>query len=59
MYMAAYKVTTKKTSSQPAGLTKVFVQSSTPNLNQLKEWLLKEHGVKSGAGTSDFIIERQ
>ncbi len=57
--MATYKVTTKKTSSQPAGLTKVFVQNSTPNLNQLKEWLLKEHGVKSGAGTSDFIIERQ
>lgn len=57
--MAAYKVTTKKTASQPAGLTKVFVQNSTPNLNQLKDWLLAEHGVKSSAGTSDFIIERQ
>lgn len=57
--MAVYKVTTKKTSSQPAGLTKVFVQNSTPNLNQLREWLLMEYGVKSGAGTSDFIIERQ
>lgn len=56
--MATYKVTTKKTSSQPAGLTKVFVQNSTPSLSQLKEWLLKEYNVKSGAGTSDFIIER-
>ena len=56
--MAAYKVTTKKTPSQPAGLTKVFVQSSTPSLTQLREWLLKEYGVKSGAGIVDFIIER-
>ena len=56
--MAAYKVTTKKTPSQPAGLTKVFVQSSTPSLTQLREWLLKEYGVKTGAGTVDFIIER-
>ena len=56
--MATYKVTTKKTSSQPAGLTKVFVQNSTPSLAQLKEWLLKEYNVESGAGTSDFIIER-
>ena len=56
--MAAYKVTTKKTSSQPAGLTKVFVQNSTPNLTQLREWLKSEYGVNSGAGTSDYIIER-
>lgn len=56
--MNAYKVTTKKTSSQPAGLTKVFAQVDKPNLNQLKEWLLKEYNIKSGAGTSDFIIER-
>lgn len=56
--MANYKVTTKKTSSQPAGLTKVFVQSSKPGLTQLREWLLKEHGVKSGAGDVDFIIEQ-
>ena len=40
------------------GLTKVFVQSSTPSLTELREWLLKEHGVKSGAGMVDFIIER-
>ena len=55
--MACYKVTTKRTSSQPAGLTKVFNQSSKPSLTQLREWLLKEHGVKSGAGEVDFIIE--
>lgn len=56
--MNSYKVTTKKTTSQPAGLTKVFAQVDKPNLNQLKEWLLKEYNIKSGAGTSDFIIER-
>lgn len=56
--MATYKVTTKKTSSQPAGLTKTFVQNSTPNLTQLKEWLKQEYGINSGAGTSDFVIER-
>lgn len=54
----AYKVTTKKTSSQPGGLTTVFAQSSRPNLSQLKEWLLKDYGVKSGAGEIDFIIEK-
>jgi hypothetical protein len=56
--MAAYKVTTKKTSSQPAGLTKVFVQNHTPTLIELKELLLKEYNIKSGAGTIDFIIEK-
>lgn len=55
--MANYKVTTKKTPSQPGGLTRVFVQSSKPSLTQLREWLLKEYGVKSGAGEVDFIIE--
>jgi len=55
--MANYKVTTKKTSSQPGGLTKVFVQSSKPGLTQLREWLLKDYGVRSGAGDGDFIIE--
>lgn len=55
--MANYKVTTKKTPSQPGGLTKVFVQSSKPTISQLHEWLLKEYGVKSGAGYSDYIIE--
>ncbi|MBQ0085218.1 MAG: hypothetical protein KBS65_03135 [Prevotella sp.] len=55
--MANYKVTTKKTPSQPGGLTKIFVQSSKPNLTQLREWLLKECGVKSSAGDGDFIIE--
>lgn len=56
--MNSYRVTTKKTSSQPAGLTKVFAQVDKPTLTQLKEWLLKEYNVKSGAGTSDFIIEK-
>ncbi len=56
--MATYKVTTKKTSSQPEGLTKVFVQSTSPTLTQLHEWLLKEYNIKSGAGFTGYIIER-
>lgn len=56
--MTTYKVTTKKTPSQPAGLTKIFVQNSTPSLSQLKEWLKEAYGIKSSAGTIDFIIER-
>ena len=56
--MISYKVTTKKTSTQPGGLTTVFVQNSKPTLVQLKEWLKQKYGVNSGAGFSDFIIER-
>lgn len=56
--MMAFKVTTKKTPSQPAGLTKVFVQTHTPTIQELRDWLLKEYGVKSGAGSCDFIIEK-
>ena len=56
--MASYKVTTKKTPSQPAGLTKVFVMSRTPTVAELREWLKKEYDIKSGAGSSDFIIEK-
>ena len=56
--MAFYKVTTKQTPSQPAGLTKVFSQNSKPSLTQLREWLLKEHGIKSGAGETSFVIEQ-
>ena len=56
--MASYKVTTKKTPSQPAGLTKVFVMSRTPNVAELREWLKKEYNIKSGAGSSDFIIKK-
>ena len=56
--MAVYKVTTKKTTSQPEGLTKVFVQSISPTLTQLHEWLLKEYNIKSGAGLTGYIIER-
>lgn len=56
--MAAYKVTTKKTTSQPGGLTKVFVQSYTPTIAQLHEWLKKEYGISSGAGTTGFDIEK-
>ena len=57
--MASYKVTTKKTPSQPAGLTKVFVQSNAPTIAELREWLKGEYGINSGAGLSDFIVERQ
>lgn len=55
--MAFYKVTTKRTSSQPAGLTKVFNQSSKPSLTQLRDWLKQEYNINSGAGEVDFIIE--
>ena len=55
--MATYKVTTKKTASQPAGLTKVFVQSNRPTIGELRKWLKEEYGLNSGAGESDFIIE--
>lgn len=57
--MASYKVTTKKTPSQPVGITKVFVQSNAPTIAELREWLKGEYGINSGAGLSDFIIERQ
>ena len=56
--MVAYKVTTKKTSSQPGGLTKVFVQSNKPSLQQIHEWLKKEYGINSGAGETGYITER-
>lgn len=56
--MLAYKVTTKKTPSQPGGLSKVFVQSYTPTIAQIHEWLKKEYGISSGAGTTGYDIEK-
>lgn len=55
---ASYRVTTKKTPSQPAGLTKVFVQNSTPNVDQIRKWLKEEYKISSGASSGDFIIEK-
>ena len=55
---ASYRVTTKKTPSQPAGLTKVFVQNSTPNVDQIRKWLKEEYNISSGAGSTGFIIEK-
>lgn len=56
--MIAYKVTTKKTNSQPGGLTKVFVQSNKPTLVDIHGWLKSEYGINSGAGESGYEIER-
>ena len=56
--MAAYKVTTKKTNSQPGGLTKVFVQSNKPSLADIHGWLKKEYGINALAGDSGYDIEK-
>ena len=56
--MIAYRVTTKKTNSQPGGLTKVFVQSNKPTLVDIHGWLKSEYGINSGAGETGYEIER-
>ena len=55
--MTYYKVTTKKTSSQPGGLTKVFsLPGRKPTIAEIHEWLKKEYGINSGAGNMDYEI---
>ena len=57
--MTCYKVTTKKTSSQPEGLTKVFsLPGRKPTLAEIHEWLKSEYGINRGAGDSGYIIEK-
>lgn len=57
--MTAYKVTTKKTPSQPGGLTHVFMlPGRKPTIAELHAWLKNEYGINSGAGESGFIIEK-
>ena len=56
--MMGYKVTTKKTSSQPAGLTKFFKMSRKPTLAELHAWLKTEYGINSAAGDSGFDFEQ-
>lgn len=57
--MTCYKVTTKKTSSQPGGLTKVFsLPGRKPTLEEIRAWLKSEYGINSGAGESGFEIEK-